>query len=194
LFKKEKTIKNLLEKISYFFVLTCLANIIWIFLWHYEQILLSLIVMILLFFSLLIIYLRLNIGIEKVSMKEKLLVHVPISVYIGWITVATITNVTALLVTSGWNGFGISEPLWTILILVIVTIISILMLLKRKDIAYSLVVIWALIGIALKRFGSDSIYGIQTDVAITSIIAIIIILIMILYISFKEKIIKIKKS
>jgi hypothetical protein len=151
--------------------------------------------MILLFFSLLIIYFRLNIGREKVSMKEKLLVHVPISVYIGWITVATIANVTAILVTSGWNRFGISEQLWTILILVIVTIISILMLLKRKDIAYCLVVIWALIGIAIKRFGSDSIYGIQTEVAITSIIAIVIILIMILFISFKEKIIiKIKKS
>ena len=68
------------------------------------------------------------------------------------------------------------------------------MLLKRKDIAYNLVVIWALIGIAIKRFGADSIYGIQTEVAMTSIIAIIIILIMILFISFKEKIIKIIKS
>lgn len=194
LFKKEKTIKNLLEKISYFFLLASLANILWIFLWHYEQLLLSLLVMILLFASLLFIYIRLNIGIEKVSFREKLFVHVPISVYIGWITVATIANVTAVLVTSGWNGFGISESLWTILILVIVTIISMLILLKRKDIAFSLVIIWALIGIAIKRFGADPIYGIQSEIAITAIIAIIIIIVMILYIYIKENIIKIKKS
>jgi hypothetical protein len=177
LFKKEKTTKPFLEKISYFFILASLANIIWIFLWHYEQILLSLLAMILLFISLLMIYLRLNIGIEKVSMKEKLFVHVPISVYIGWITVATIANVTAVLVTIGWDGFGISEQIWTMLVIIAATIITILILITRKDYAYSAVIIWALIGIYLKRIADDPIYGVQTQIAYTAAISIVIILI-----------------
>jgi len=176
LFKKEKTTKTFLEKISYFFILASLANIIWIFLWHYEQVLLSLLTMILLFFSLLAIYLRLNIGIDKISMKEKLFVHVPISVYIGWITVATIANVTAVLVTVGWDGFGISEQIWAMIVIIVATIITILILKKRKDYAYGAVIIWALIGIYLKRIASDPIYGVQNQIAYTAAIAIVVII------------------
>ncbi|MFE3845344.1 hypothetical protein ACFL1L_00600 [Thermoplasmatota archaeon] len=177
LFKKEKTTKPFLEKISLFFILASVANIIWIFLWHYEQVLLSLLAMLVLFVSLLVIYLRLNIGKEEVSIKEKLFIHVPISVYIGWITVATIANVTAVLVTIGWNGFGISEEIWTMLVMIVAAIITILMFIKRKDCAYGAVIIWALIGIYLKRMTDDPLYGLQTQIAYTALIAIIIILI-----------------
>ena len=180
LFKIEKVTKSYLENISYFFILACLANIIWIFLWHYEQILLSLLAMILLFYSLLIIYLRLDIGNEKLPYKEKLFIHVPISVYLGWITVATIANVTALLVTIDWNGFGISEYIWTIFILIIVTVITIRILLKKRDFAYSFVIIWALLGIIIKRFQVDPTYGVQTGIYITAIFAIIVIIITII--------------
>ena len=177
IFQKEKTTKQLLEKINIFFILASLANIIWIFLWHYEQIVLSLLAMILLFASLLMVYLKLNIGIEKVSKKEKVLVHVPISVYIGWITVATIANVTAVLVKIGLDGFGISEEIWTMLIIIIATIITALILKTRKDYAYSAVIIWALIGIYLKRITDDQIYGVKTQIAYTAAIAIVVILI-----------------
>jgi len=186
LFKKEKTTKPLLEKISFFFILASLANIMWIFLWHYEQIILSLLAMILLFFSLLMIYLRLNIGIEKVTMKEKLFVHIPISVYIGWITVATIANVTAVLVTINWDGFGISEEIWTILVIIIATILTILVLITRKDCQYSAVIIWALIGIYLKRIAYDSKYGVQNQIAYIALIAISIIFIVTLISAYKK--------
>jgi len=198
MFKKEKTTKPFLEKISFFFILASLANIIWIFLWHYEQILLSLLAMILLFISLLMIYLRLNIGIEKVSMKEKLFVHVPISVYIGWITVATIANVTAVLVTVNWDGFGISEQIWTMLVIIVATIITILILVTKKDYAYSAVIVWALIGIYIKRIADDSIYGVQIQIANTALISIIILVIITVILTFvqnfKKEIPNIKKS
>ncbi len=177
LFKKEKTTKPFLEKISYFFILANTANIVWIFLWHYEQVILSLFATLVVFVSLLVVYLRLNIGLEKVSMKDKLFVHVPISVYIGWGTVATIANVTAVLVIINWNGFGISEEIWTILALIIATIITILIIFTRRDYAYSAVIIWAFIGIYLKRSVVDPIYGLQTQIAYIAMIAILLILI-----------------
>jgi len=184
LFKKEKTTTPFLEKISYLFILSSLANIIWIFLWHYEQVLLSLLAMLVLFGSLLVMYLRLNIGKEEVSLKEKLFIHVPISVYIGWITVATIANVTAFLVTIGWNGFGVSEEIWTMLVMIVAAIITILILIKRKDCAYSAVIIWALIGIYLKRSVVDPIYGLQTQIAYTALLGAILILILSAIISY----------
>jgi len=183
-FKKEKTTKSYLEKISYFFILSCLANILWIFLWHYEHVLLSLLAMVLLFASLLAIYLKLNIGIERLSTKEKLFINVPISVYIGWITVATIANVTAVLVTINWDGFGLSEQIWTIFVIIVATLITILIIITRKDYAYCVVIIWALFGIYLKRITDDPIYGVETQIAYTAAVGIIIILIIIVITAF----------
>ena len=177
LFKKDKTDIPFLEKIGVLFLISSVANIIWIILWHYEQVIFSLLAMILLFVSLLLIYLRLEIGKSDVKLKEKLFVHVPFSVYIGWITVATIANVTAVLVEIGWGGFGISQQTWTILIIIIATILTILVLYNRKDYAYSAVIIWALLGIYLKRISDDTIFGVQTMIANTAIIAIIVIIV-----------------
>jgi len=177
IFKKDKIDMPFLEKIGVLFIISSIANILWIILWHYEQVIFSLLAMILLFFSLLLIYLRLEIGKSDVSLNEKLFIQVPFSVYIGWITVATIANVTAVLVEINWDGFGISQQTWTILIIIIATILTILVLYNRKDYAYSAVIVWALLGIYLKRISDDAIFGVQTMIANTAIIAIIVIII-----------------
>ncbi len=168
LFKKEETPMPFLQQISFLFILSSIANSAWIFLWHYEYVGLSLLMMIVLLFSLLVIYMRLNIGKATITLKEKLCVHVPFSVYLGWITVATIANVTAFLVSVNWDGFGISQLTWTILVIGVGVLITLLMLALRKDIAYSLVVIWAFLGIYLKRTTAP--YT-NNDVATTTIIA-----------------------
>jgi len=177
LFSKEKEDFSYIKKINVFFITASIGNIIWIFLWHYEQIALSILPMILLFLSLLAIYIRLDIGKSDVSLKQKIFVHIPFSVYIGWITVATIANVTGVLVDLGWDGFGISEQIWTLLILIVATLITIIVIVTRKDIAYSLVIIWALLGIYIKRINPDPIYGIQTQIAYMAVISIIVIII-----------------
>jgi hypothetical protein len=174
-FKKEKITSSIIEKVSGFFILASIANIIWIFLWHYEYVVLSLLAMILLFVCLLMIYLRLNISKEKRSLKEKICIQVPISVYLGWITVATIANVTAALVVSGWNGFGLSQEIWTILVLIIATIIALLVLLKHNDYAYCLVFVWAFLGIFIKRIGDDELYGVQSTIAYTAVVCLLTI-------------------
>ena len=150
-FIKKKNPKYLNE-IGFYFMLASLANIVWIFLWHYEQVTLSILAMIILFVSLLMTYQRLEIGKTKISLKEKMFIHIPISVYIGWITVATIANVTAVLVKNNADGLLLGEIVWTILVLVVATLITVLILKNRNDIAYSLVIIWALLGIIIKRF------------------------------------------
>ena len=97
----------------------------------------------------------------------------PFSVYLGWITIASIANVAATLVSVNWDGFGISQETWAIIIEIIALLIAILVMLTRKDIAYELVVIWALLGIAVKQSANQNIV-ITTEVG-TIILAITLI-------------------
>jgi hypothetical protein len=174
LFKKEEIDMPFLHQITFLFILSCVANSAWIFLWHYEYVGLSLLAMIVLLFSLLAIYFRLNIGRSRVSTAEKLAVHVPFSVYLGWITVATIANVTAFLVSVKWDGFGIDQLTWTIVIIAVGTLLTYLMLALRKDIAFSLVVLWAFFGIWMKRMTQPN-TATDINVATTASIALILI-------------------
>ena len=174
MFKKEEIDMPFLSQITWFFVLSNVANSAWIFLWHYEYVSLSLLMMILLLGSLLAIYIRLKIGKSAVTMKDKLCVHVPFSVYLGWITVATIANVTAFLVSIQWTGFGIDQLTWTILIIAVGTLLTYLMLALRKDIAFSLVVLWAFFGIWLKRLAQPNTI---TDINVATTVSIAIVLI-----------------
>jgi len=124
--------------------------------------------MFLLLVTLIAIYMRLGIGRLRVSLSERLAVQLPFSVYLGWITVASIANVAATLVSIGWDGFGISPETWAILVVAVAFIITMLMLVTRKDLAYSLVIIWALLGIGAKQSGN------QTIVMLTEISAAIV--------------------
>ncbi len=113
--------------------------------------------MVLLLISLILIYLRLNIDTSTPSLLEKLAVHLPFSIYLGWITVATIGNVAASLTALNWDGWGLEATSWTIIMLGIALIVTILVLATRKDFGYGLVVIWALLGIIVKNIGSTNI-------------------------------------
>lgn len=138
-----------LRSIGYLFILSCAANIAWLYMWHYEIFSFTLVAMGVLLLTLIAIYLRLDIGRSHVSKGEKWAVHVPFSIYLGWITVASIANTTQLLYYLDWNGWGISPEIWTVIMLAAGVVISALMSVNRADIAYSLVLVWAYIGIAV---------------------------------------------
>jgi hypothetical protein len=155
-FKESEAGKDFIPKIGWFFFLSSIANASWIVAWHYQYVALSLIIMLCILFSLITIYQRLAIGLKPVSTVQKWLVHVPFSIYLGWITVATIANTTAVLVNFGWNGFNIAPEIWTIIVLIVGTLIGLAMVEKRKDVAYGLVIIWAYYGIVSKRMALDA--------------------------------------
>jgi hypothetical protein len=140
-----------IQRIGPLFFVSCLANIGWIFAWHYENVSLSLLLMLILLGCLIAIYLRLNIGKTEATKTEKYLVHLPFSVYLGWITIATIANVTASLVEISWNMFGLGEQFWAVAVIIVGIAVALSVVFTRKDIYYCLVVDWALLGILLKR-------------------------------------------
>jgi hypothetical protein len=146
-----------LRSIGYLFVVSSLANIAWILLWHYEYFPLTVVAMLTLLVCLIAIYLRLDIGRKQVSSGMRWLVHLPFSIYLGWITVATIANVTALLSYWDWSGWGIGPEAWTVIMLAIATVVGGLMSFTRGDIAYALVLIWAFSGIAIKHSDTSTV-------------------------------------
>lgn len=158
---------GLLKKINIFFTITSIANILWIFAWHYDYIGLSLALMLVLLIGLIKIAdtLRSN----ELTAEERKFIGIPFSVYFGWITVATIANVTVFLVSINWGGFGIAEFIWTSIILLIGATIGILRMNKDKSVAYGLVLVWAYLGILLKHLSNDGFAG-QYTVVITTVI------------------------
>jgi len=139
-----------LVKISWAVVVANLANAFWIFFWHFLLFPLSLLAMVTLLASLLFIYTRLEIGKSTFTTLENWLVRVPFSIYLGWITVATIANTTDVLDYIKWGQFGFSDETWMVIILVVVMVIAWAMSLTRKDVPYLAVLLWALAGIGVK--------------------------------------------
>lgn len=128
-----------------------LANSVWILFWHYEQFPLTLIVMLGLLGTLIVTYLRLGIGRTTVPAAETWAARLPFSIYLGWITVATVANVTSLLDYLNWDGFGFAPEIWMGIVLAAVLVIAALMNFTRRDIAYTAVILWALVGISVKH-------------------------------------------
>jgi hypothetical protein len=147
-----------LRRTGYLVAASGLANIAWLFLWHYELFPPTLIAMFALLFLLIAVYLRLGVGRSAVGAAETWATRVPISVYLGWITVAAVANVTDVLYFLHWDGFGLSPEAWMLIVLGAVVLVSGLVSLTRRDVAFNLVILWALAGIAVKHSGAALVF------------------------------------
>ena len=136
--------KEAIINISWLFGLSCILNILWILFWHYGRLPLSLLVMT----GLLVTLVAINISIRDLPSG---IIKATFGIYLGWICIAMIANVTALLVGYNWNGFNISQEVWTIVMIFTGALIAGITLLKLNNPYTGLSVIWAFAGIAIKR-------------------------------------------
>ena len=142
-------VRLLVRKIAIYFSISSVANALWILTWHFGKLGVSVLLMLIILTSLIIIN-RLTTKAD-LSFKEKFFIRLPFSVYFGWITVATIANITAWLVDMEWSGFGLSDSTWTVLILLVGTVIGSVTLLKNWVASYGFVLVWAYVGIYNKH-------------------------------------------
>jgi translocator protein len=152
------------ERVGYWFAISCILNIAWLLLFHYEFFNLTLVAMVGLLLSLIVIYLR----IEKVTCPS--LFRTPFSVYLGWVSVATIVNVGIVLTVNEVSTFGVAPEVWTALLLVVGAALAIWFMMYNRDLIYPLVFIWAFIGIAVER--SEYPIIVYTACAMVALIAI----------------------
>ena len=107
--------------------------------------------------SLIVSYLRLNVGRTPVSTTEKWSVDIPFSIYLGWISVATIANITDYLYSINWDGFGIAPQTWAVIMIVVASLLGLIMTFARRDSGYAFVLAWSFAGIAVKQAAEPSV-------------------------------------
>lgn len=148
-----------LRAIGWWYVLSAAANSVWIFLWHYNLFVWSVLAMLTLLASLVVIYLRLAPARRQVARAEWWTTNLPFSIYLGWITVATVANITVALYYVGWNGGFLLPEWWTALMMAVATALGVILLWRYRDFAYALVLVWAIAGIAVKQSAAALVAG-----------------------------------
>jgi tryptophan-rich sensory protein len=154
--------QEVISDISWLFAVSCILNGLWIVTWHFQKLPLSLLVMA----GLLITLIYINIMVQSLPSG---IIKASFGIYLGWICIATIANVTALLVRYRWSGFGISGQMWAIILICVGTLIVSLTLYRLHNPFVGLSVIWAFLGIYLKRHADFR------SIALTAIIAIVVV-------------------
>ncbi|MFA7170850.1 MAG: tryptophan-rich sensory protein [Candidatus Paceibacterota bacterium] len=175
----------LVERVNRIFIVNALLNASWIVAWHYDYIWLSVIIMI----GLLLTLIRIAdiVRAAKLTKNERFLVCLPFSIYFGWITVASIANITVFLVSLGWNGFGISDNFWTVVVLLVGALIGSLRMLRDRLVPYGLVFIWAYGAILAKHLSQSGFDGQYPNIIWTVVLCLMVFAGMIVFISIKKK-------
>jgi len=140
----------ILKRIAPLYWVGSLANSVWIFLWHYEVFSLTLIAMVAILITLILI----SQVLLDVQGLQKWLVRLPFSIYLGWISVATIANVSQNLFLFEWNGWGIEAQVWAVIMLAVASLLGLVKIWQEKDTPFALVLIWAFVGITISQAGA----------------------------------------
>ncbi len=162
--KVRDRIGPVVEKSGYWFAATCALNIAWLFAWHWQQIALSVVIIVAMLTSLWQLNKQAETGFFKDDTLGKWLAQAPFSLYQGWITIALIANVTALLVSVGWQGGGLSEANWAVIMIVTGTLLTTTIVRHYNNVFHGLAVAWALFGIFLKQrtTSADGMFPVST--------------------------------
>lgn len=171
------------KRVATLFAVSSVANGLWILAWHYEQIALSLAFMIVLLLSLI----GINLHMSTYSLKriEYLCIFLPFNVYLGWISIATIANVSVLLVDLGWSGILLSDVAWLVLVLLFGAFLGSLAVVRSHAIPYAAVFIWAYYGIWSEHTSANGFNGVYPVVIWTAILSMLAIGGSIIYVLYK---------
>ncbi|MGN6531445.1 MAG: hypothetical protein ACTHK0_06805 [Ginsengibacter sp.] len=151
LFTKHHNDNEEVNKIGWWFAISCMGNSLWVIAWLYDQPGLSVILMIIILFSMIKIIKNLRMELDPHPFKKYLFIFWPFSLYSGWITVALIADIAAWLTKMDWNGWGISSEGWTLIMIAVASFINVWMVSKRNLREYGLVGIWGLCAIAISN-------------------------------------------
>lgn len=147
------------------FTYTSIINALWMFAWQYKQFTVSVLLMV----ALLVLLAKINMTLrgQQLTPQEHGLVRVPFSIYFGWISVATIANITTWLVSLRWDGFGLREGIWIVAVLLVGAVIGLVTAVRQRDWVYMAVFVWAYTGILVKHLSPSGHNGAYPSTIIT---------------------------
>ena len=161
-----------LARISPWFKLGCGANALWMFAWHLEWIMVTVLLMLVLLFSLFVIYRSLGVVDATAARGDRWLVQLPFTIYLGWISVATIANLSAMQSALGWNDLGFDPVIWTLAKLAVAGAIAAVVVLRRHDTAFALVIAWAAYGISAGQAATPAVAGAAFAVCLLTLLLV----------------------
>ena len=162
-----------MARISTYFQVNCLLNGVWIVVWHYDLLFLSIIVMALILGTLVKIYRSLLAERDTATLTERLALHVPFSLYTGWISLATIANLSAVQINNGWDDLWLTAVQWTLIKLAIAGAVGATMILKYRDPVFGAVVVWAAYGISVMQSATPSVAGAAAALSLLAAILVV---------------------
>ena len=158
-----------LGSISIFFKVNCVANAAWILAWHYDFLILSVLIMMCILTTLVGIYISLDCNRTTAPRVERMLVHLPFRLYTAWISVAAIANISTVQTAMGWDNVGTDAITWTLLKLALAGAIGASVIARKGDIAFILVVAWAAFGISVKQAATLDVAGAAFSLSILAV-------------------------
>ncbi len=182
LFTKKEDNDTIVLEIGWWFVISCIGNSAWVVAWLYDYVFLSVGIMLIVLISLIKIIINTRMELDFQPLHRYLLIYWPFAFYSGWITVAFIADIAAYLTKIQWDGFGISDITWAIIMISVAGLLNIAMILTRNLREFALVGIWALIAIAVSNSDKGS-----ADVVVAAYIVAALIFITIGYSGFKSR-------
>lgn len=148
----------LIKRINYCLIVACMAQIVWIYLFTLQLYWLSVVAMLVILLALIAAYSELEEGQHSPNYRRRRWVNGPISIYLAWISVATVVNVASAMYASGRQELGLSGTAWTAIMIVVANVIAALAIVKRRDLPFALVYIWADIAIAQRHQAISTIW------------------------------------
>lgn len=171
--------RSTIKQVNALLILASLAQIVWIYLFTLQLFWPSVVAMLIILLPLIRIYLLLRDGRAQVSRERRWFAQIPFSIYLGWISVATIVNIASALYVSGWDGGVINDTGWTVIMLIVATIIAAIVAIQRGDIAFTLVFVWADVAIVFRHFDNPAIW-------ITAIVSAIVLVLLLIWKNFRK--------
>lgn len=164
--------KACIEKAGPYFLITCVLNAGWIVAWHYLYLGISLAIMVVLLVVLLRLYIAIRPMKSQMPFFYRLWVFHAFVVYLAWICVATIANVTALLVGVGWQGEPLTPQVWSMIMILVGLVLGIFMVGKQKQPAFGFVLAWAFWGIYSAQSAGSRMIGLTAGSSLSFILSL----------------------
>lgn len=173
-----------LRKIGYLFIVNSLATGAWTIAWVHEMLLVSVLLILVQLFTLIAIHNRLDIYDPTRSATSRWVTQFPLSIYFGWIIIATVANISATLVGYNWTGFGLTPEFWAILMILVASLITIILVIFKRNAFVGLVTMWAFYGIVLKHREEVHVSG--PDIISTAWIGIAIVALAVIFTIYRN--------
>jgi hypothetical protein len=161
------------ERVGWLFVVNAVANGIWIVFWHYGMFPATMAMTGVLLATLCAIAIRIGIPARAATRADRWFVHLPFAIYLGWVSVATIANAAVMFLDMGWNGEPLTPEAWTLALISVATGIGAVMVVRRGEVAFAAVLIWAFVGIAVKQVQAEWVpEGAQAAASLLAVISV----------------------